>query len=168
MKINRKKLLPAIGFLIVMIIASIVIFYDPVPEVPKPENEKSDSISTDNNVSEQQDVETTTPTYDEGLSDAQLKSQELDLKNKSGWYWTGMVNGKEVYEELWLYGEHWEYSYDLWENGEETRMVNGHYALYGDNKENIVYWIDDKELTGEFIGDTLKIGDKVYKKMSND
>ena len=156
---KKKMIISVVIFLCIMAAFSVVMFYDPVNKENGSDALEEKKIES----STKQEQESQEPTYDVGLTESQKRIAEQELAAKSAYYRTD-GNGN-IYEELWFYADKKAYAYNLWEDGIETRMVNGHY-IRDDNE--LTYWIDNKEIKGVFEDGKLIIGNKVYQEMERE
>lgn len=140
-------------FLASVLIMAFIIF------IPQTEKQKTDEDSkfTETKTSNEQ----MSFTYEEGLTDQEQKEQQDDLKNKEAWCYYGE---NDIFEELWLFKKNDEYVYSLWKGNNQERNVSGHYKRNGDK---LIYWLDGKEVKGEFKDGKLVIENKVFSPLTH-
>lgn len=99
--------------------------------------------------------------YQEGLTEQEQQEAEEDLASKTAYCYSSKVNGKNMYEELWLFWKSTnDYNYMCHIEDGDIREVSGHFWR---DDDTLVYWMDGKEIQGKFEGDNLIIDGKTFE-----
>lgn len=125
-----------------------------------------DGSKTKEQAAEEQEAASRTDQSQDYMTEEELRDAEEDLAHKSGWCCSSKENGKNKYEEFWLFSEHTnDYTYISHVENDVVREVSGHYLIEGDD---LVYWIDGKEVEGKFEGKNLIIDGKVFEPLERE